>query len=83
VVRSTSSFVSKLILRRPTVRLSALIVVGLLRAAKGSSFSNISLLIIHEGKSGRRAANRGCWWAGELPREMAERKAGRGWGLIG
>jgi hypothetical protein len=38
---------------------------GLLTAAKGSSFSNISLLIIREGKSGRCAANRcsGGWTA--------------------
>jgi hypothetical protein len=53
-------------------RLSALTVVGLLRAAKGSSFSNISLLIIHEGKSGRRAANRSCWWvAGRISASIA------------
>jgi hypothetical protein len=58
VVRNISWFVSKLILRRPTVRLSALTAAGLLRTAKGSSFSNTSLLIIREGKSDRRAANR-------------------------
>jgi len=58
VVRNTSWFVSKLILRHPTVRLSALTAAGLLRTAKGSSFSNTSLLIIREGKSDRRAANR-------------------------
>jgi hypothetical protein len=58
VVRNTNWFVSKLILRRPAVRLNALTVAGLLRAAKRSSFSNISLLIIREGKSDRRAVNR-------------------------
>jgi hypothetical protein len=59
--------VSKLILRRPTVRLNALTVVGLLRAAKGSSFSNTFLLIIREGKSDRRAANRVLLVGGRRP----------------
>jgi hypothetical protein len=49
---------SKPSIARPTARLSALAVAGLLTAAKGSSFSNTSLLIIREGKSDRRAANR-------------------------
>jgi hypothetical protein len=74
VVRNTSWFVSKLNLRRPTVRLSALTVAGLLRAAKGSSLSNISLLIIREGKSDRRAVNRVLLVAAaELLREKADR----------
>ena len=74
VVRNTSWFVSKLILRRHTVRLSALAAAGLLRAAKGSSFSNISLLIIREGKSDRRAVNRVLLvGAAELLRGKADR----------
>jgi hypothetical protein len=74
VVRNTSWFVSKLNLRRPTVRLSALTVAGLLRTAKGSSFSNTSLLIIREGKSDRRAVNGMLLvGAGELLRGRADR----------
>jgi hypothetical protein len=70
--------VSKLILPRPTVRLSALTVAGLLTAAKASSFPNTSLLIIREGKSDRRVANRlQLVGRGELLRGVAERKAGR------
>jgi hypothetical protein len=54
--------------------LSALTVAGLLRTAKGSSFSNTSLLIIREGKSDRRAVNRMLLvGAGELLRGRADR----------
>jgi hypothetical protein len=75
VVRNTSWFVSKLILRRPTVRLSAVTVAGLLRTAKGSLFSNTSLLIVREGKSGRRAANRSLCGVG-LPVYFTEMRCG-------
>jgi hypothetical protein len=39
-------------------QIECLTAAGLLTTAKGSSFSNTSLLTIHEGKSDRRAANR-------------------------